>query len=157
MQKGCNFWQFKDHKSGRRYGDNTNDPIFFICFSSPNCLRTISKKFQKGYNFWQFKEHKSGRRYENNTNDPIVFICFSSPNCLWTSFFAFKNCQNSWGYPLFHSGLQNTWILELKAVRLMFSPVQFRKHTHWGKWKTWFYFFCQVENKFQNVQGNLMI
>ena len=38
--------------------------------------------------------------------------------------FAFKNCQNSFlrGHPLVHSGLENTRILEVKAVRLGFCP-----------------------------------
>ena len=45
--------------------------------------------------------------------------------------FAFENCQYpfSWGPPLVHSGLQNTWKLTVKAVRLGFCPVQFRKYT----------------------------
>ena len=38
MQKGHNFWQFKDHNSGRRHENQTNEPIFFICSASPNCL-----------------------------------------------------------------------------------------------------------------------
>ena len=27
IQKGHNFWQFKDHNSGRRHENQTNDPI----------------------------------------------------------------------------------------------------------------------------------
>ena len=34
---------------------------------------------------------------------------------------------------LFHSGLQNTWILDVKDGRSEFCPVRFRKHSHWGK------------------------
>ena len=34
LRKGHNFCQFKDHKSRRRYEIKTNDPIFFIYFSS---------------------------------------------------------------------------------------------------------------------------
>ena len=41
LQKGYNFWQYKNHKSGRRYDNSTNDATFFICFSSPNCLGTL--------------------------------------------------------------------------------------------------------------------
>ena len=40
LQKVYNFWQFKDHNSGRRYENKTNNPIIFICFLSPNCLGT---------------------------------------------------------------------------------------------------------------------
>ena len=114
---------------------------------------------QKGHNFWQFKDHKSGRRHENQTNDLNFFICFSSPNSLGNSFFNLKIVKIHFhGVPhLAHSSLQNTWILEMKAVRLGFSPVLFRKYTHSGKQKTRFYFFYQVENKFQNFQGNLMV
>ena len=36
--KKTQFWQFKDHNSGRRHEKQTNDPIFFICVSSPSCL-----------------------------------------------------------------------------------------------------------------------
>ena len=71
-----------------------------------------------------------------------------SSNCLGTSFLLL------WGHPLVHFGLQNTWILEVKAVRLGFCPVQFRKHTHWVIYEK---SAVQVENKFQDVQGNLMI
>ena len=39
------------------------------------------------------------------------------------------------GHPFVHSGLQNTWILEVKAVRLGFCPIRFKKDTHWEKWK----------------------
>ena len=46
--------------------------------------------------------------------------------------FVFENCQNSfsWGAHFGHSGLQNTWILEVKAVRSEFCPIRFRKHTN---------------------------
>ena len=38
--------------------------------------------------------------------------------------FAFENCQNSFSGvpPSVHSGLPNTWILEVKALRLGFCP-----------------------------------
>ena len=42
-------------------------------------------------------------------------------------------------------------------MRLEFCPVQFRKYTHWGKWKNRFCFFYWVKNKFQNFQGKLMV
>ena len=100
--------------------------IYINCYISLRFFAYISKKLQKGYNFWQFKDHKSGKRYENNSNDPIFFICFSSLNCLGTSFFHLKTFI-LWGHLLVHSTLQNTWILEVKAVR--FCRVRFRKHT----------------------------
>ena len=114
---------------------------------------------QKGHNFWQIKDHNSGRRHKNRTNDPIFLICFKSPNCLGNSFFHLKVVKIHFhGVPhLAYSGLQNTWILEVKAVRLGFCLVRFRKYTHWGKSKTRFYFFYRVDNKFQNFQGNLMV
>ena len=56
-----------------------------------------------------------------------------------------------------HYGLQNSWILQVKTVRSEFFPVRFKKHTHSGKQKIWFYFFCRVESKLQNFQCNLMI
>ena len=80
--------------------------------------------------------------------------------CLWYSFLYLKIVKIHFhGVPLWsvHSGLQNTWILEMKAVRLGFYPDRFSKHKHWGKWKTRFYFFFQVENKFQNFRGNLLV
>ena len=125
-----------------------------------SCLRyfaDVSKKLQKGHNFWQFKDHKSGRRYENKVYDPIFFICFSSS--VKKPHFCILNLSKFifLGHPFVHSGLQNTWILEVKAVRLGFCPIRFKKDTHWEKWKTRFYFFYWVENKFRNVQGNLMI
>ena len=63
----------------------------------------------------------------NYTNEPIFFQRFK----LWLFvifIFVFENCQNSfsWGLPLVHSGLQNTWILEVKAVRSEFCLVRFR-------------------------------
>ena len=87
---------------------------------------------QKGHNFWQFKDHNSGRRHENQTNDPIFFICFSSPNCLGNSFFHLKIVKIHFHGvpPLAHSGLQNTWILVVKAARWWFCPVQFRFDSH---------------------------
>ena len=54
---------------------------------------------------------------------------FLSSNCLWYSFvYLFENCQNSflWGLPFVHSGPQNTWILEVQAVRSEFCLVRFR-------------------------------
>ena len=106
---------------------------------------------QKGHNFWQCRDHNSRRRYENKTTDPIFFICFSTPNCLGASFLHLKIVKvHILGSPLVHSGLHNTWILEVKAVRLGFCPVRFRKYTCWEKWKTRFCFFYRVENIFQN-------
>ena len=105
------------------------------CYNSLRFVADISKKMQKGHNFWQFKDHNSGRRHENQTNDPIFFTCFSSPNCLGNSFFHLKIVKIHFHgvLPLAYSGLQNNWILEVKAVRLGFSPIQFRKYTYWRK------------------------
>ena len=77
---------------------------------------------EKRHNFWQSKDHNLKRRRENQTDDPIFFICFSSP--------VSENHSSIWklsklifmGSPLAHYGLQNTWILEVKAVRLGFVP-----------------------------------
>ena len=38
LQKRHNFWQFKDHKSGKTYETKTNYHIFFTCFLNPKCL-----------------------------------------------------------------------------------------------------------------------
>ena len=74
---------------------------------------------QKRHNFWEFKDHNSGRRHENQTNDPIFFICISSPNCIGNSFLHLKIVKIHFHRvpPLTYSGLQNAWILEVKAVR----------------------------------------
>ena len=32
------FWKFKEHKSGKKKGNKTNEPTFFISFLSSNCL-----------------------------------------------------------------------------------------------------------------------
>ena len=95
----------------------------------------------------QFKDHKSRRRHENQINDP-----FFSP-AFW------ENCQKlfHWVFPLVHSGLQKTWILEVKAVRLGSCPIRFGEHKLWGKQKNKFYFFYRVENKLKNFLGNLMV
>ena len=68
-----------------------------------------------------FTYHSSGRRHENQTNSPIFFIGFSSPNCLGNSFFHLKNVKIHFYEvpPFFHSGLQNTWILEVEAMRFV--------------------------------------
>ena len=58
LEKGYNFWKFKDHNSGRRCENKTNNPIIFICFSSTNCLGTsflhlkIVKIHFHGTPFW---------------------------------------------------------------------------------------------------------
>ena len=101
---------------------------------------------QRGPYFWQFKDHNSGRRHEKQTINPILFICFSSPNCLWNSFLQLKIIKiHFYGLPaLVHSGLQNTWILEVKAVRLGFCTVWFRKHTLEESKKTGFIFSIKL-------------
>ena len=38
MGKGHNFWQMKDHNSGRRHENQINYSICFICLSNSNCL-----------------------------------------------------------------------------------------------------------------------
>ena len=38
LQKGHNFWQIKDHNSGRRYENKSNEASFFNSFSRSNCL-----------------------------------------------------------------------------------------------------------------------
>ena len=67
---------------------------------------------------------------------PIFFIYFLRSNCLWYLFLSLKivKIYFHWVPLLVYSGLQNTWILKVKAVKSEFFPVQFRKHTHWGKW-----------------------
>ena len=109
--------------------------ICINCFNNLRFVADISKKIQKRDNFWQLKDHNSGRRHENKTNDPIFFICFSRSNCFWNSIFYLKIVKIHFHGipPLAHSGLQNTWILEVKAVRLGFCPVWFRNYTHSGK------------------------
>ena len=94
--------------------------IYINCYNSLRFVAHISKKMQKGHNFWQFKDYNSRRRHENHTNDSIFFICVSSPNCLGNSFFHLKIVKIHFHVvPSFsHSGLQNTWILETKAVIL---------------------------------------
>ena len=37
-KKSTFFGQFKDHNSRRQHENETNDPIFFICFFRFNCL-----------------------------------------------------------------------------------------------------------------------
>ena len=87
------------------------------------------------------------------------FICFSCPNCQGNSFLRLKIVKICFHEisPLVHFSLQIAWISEVKAVRSEFCPIRFTKHTHWGKYKTRFYFFCRIENKSQNFQGNLMV
>ena len=41
LQKGHNFWQFQHYDSGKRPSNQRSDLIFFICFSSPNCLGNL--------------------------------------------------------------------------------------------------------------------
>ena len=126
--------------------------IYINCYRNLKFFADISKKLKKGHSFWQFKDHNSGAKYENKTNNPI---CFSSPNCLRTSFLHLKIFNIHFhGVPLWSILVsKNTWILEVKAVRLGFCPARFRKHTHRGKWKNRFYFFYQVEKKFQKLFG----
>ena len=86
-------------------------------------MQRPSQIWKKKHYFGQFKEHNWGRKKGNYTNHPIfklwLFVIF---------IFVFENCQNSfsWGSPLVHSGLPNTWILEVKAVRSEFCLVRFR-------------------------------
>ena len=96
-------------------------------------IADISIKMKKDAIFSQFKGDNSGRRHENQKNDPIFVT--SSPNCLRNSFLHLKFVKIYFHAvsPLVRSGLQNTWILELKAVRLEFCPVWSRKHAHWEK------------------------
>ena len=114
------------------------------------------EKSAKRTQFWQYKDYNPRKGHENQTNDPLFFICFFNLNCLRKSFLHLKVHFHGVS-PSAHSGLQITWILEVKAVRLGFCPVRFRKHTLWGKWINRFYFFYRVENKFQNFQRNLMV
>ena len=63
--------------------------------------------------------------------------------------FVSENCQNSfsWGPCLVYSGLQNTWILKVKAMTSEFCPLRFRKiHIKESK-KARFYFFYRVEKQ----------
>ena len=62
----------------------------------------------------------------------FFFISFSSPNSLGKSFFHLKIVKILFHgiSSLAHCGLQNTWILEVKAVRLRFCPVGLTKYTH---------------------------
>ena len=98
-----------------------------------------------------FRGHESMETW-NQTKDPVFLICFSSPNCLGNSFLLLKIAKIHFHEvpPLAHSGLQNTWILEVKVVRLGFCAVLFRKHMYTlKKIISRFYFFYRVENKFQ--------
>ena len=118
--------------------------IYINYYNSLRFVANKRKKIQKGHSFWKIKDHESGRK-------PHFFLCFSSPNCLGNSFFHLKIVKIRFHgvLPWAYSGLQNTWTLEIKAVRLGLCPVWFRKYTHWGHWKTRFYCFYRVENEFQ--------
>ena len=128
------------------------------CFNRFRFLAEVSTNLQKMHYFGQFKDHNSGSKKRKLYKWPhFVHLLFEL--CLGYSFLYSKIVKIHFHGVSFlvHSGLQNIWILEVKAVRLGFSPVRFKKHTL-GKMKSQvFYFFYWVENKFQNVQGNLMI
>ena len=89
----------------------------------------ISRKSQKWHNLWQFKYHNSERRHENQTNGPFIF--FSRPNCFGNPFLHLKIVKISFhGIP---SPFGPFWyakplILEVKAAKLGFCPIRFRKH-----------------------------
>ena len=83
----------------------------------------------KSYYFGQLKDHNLGSKKGKHRNDAIFYTYSLSSNCLWYSFLYLKIVKIH-----FHgitssvnSGLQNTWILEVEAVRSEFCPVWFRK------------------------------
>ena len=53
---------------------------------------------------------------------------------------------------LVHFVLQNTWILEVKTLRLGFSLVCFRKHTYWGEYKVRLHFFFELRVNFKTFR-----
>ena len=109
--------------------------IYINCYNSLRFVADISKTIQKGHNFLQIKDHNSGRRHETQTNDPIFFICFSSTNCLWNSFFHLKIVKIYFHeVPLSaHSGLQNTWILEVRTNSKIFRVLSWSNITRMVK------------------------
>ena len=91
------------------------------------------------------------------------FFYILSPNCLWYSFLYLKIVKIHFhGVPfMVYSGLQNTWIWEVKAVRSEFCSIWFRKHIRESKklgfifsidLRTkcfWFHGFLQITNVFR--------
>ena len=85
-------------------------------------------------------------KYEKETNKPIFFIRFSNPNCSF-----------SWGslFGLLWSAKHLNFGGEICEIRILSCSIQ-DTYTL-GKVKNQVLLFYQVENKFQNFQGNLMI
>ena len=50
LQKGHNFWQFKDHNSRKRHENQTNDSIFFHLLFEPWVLRKLIFAFENCQN-----------------------------------------------------------------------------------------------------------
>ena len=124
-----------------------------------NCYNSLRRVAKKGTIFDNLKTITQERDMKTRKMTPFFLSFFSSPSCLGNSFLHLSIVKIHFdrGPPLTHSDLQNIWILIVKAVRLGFCPVGFKKPTHWGKQKTRFYFFYRVENKFWIFQGNIMV
>ena len=103
---------------------------FINCFNRFGFLAEVITYLQKRHYFGQFKDNNSGGEKRKLDKWPLFFICVLSSNCLWYWFLYLKivKIHFHWGPHLVHSGLQNIWILYVKAVRSAFCPVRFRKH-----------------------------
>ena len=103
------------------------------CFNRFRFLAEVSTNLQKMHYFGQFKDHNSRRKKGNYTNDSIFSSTFWAVTvcdihfCIWKlSKFIFMGSS----FPFVCSGLQNTWILEVYAVRSEICLVWFRKYKH---------------------------
>ena len=101
------------------------------CFNRFRFLAELSTNLQKMHYFGQFKDQLKKEKRELD-RWPHFFIHFLSTNCLRYSFLCLKIVKIHFHGVLLLvcSGLQNTWILEVKAARSEFCPVRFRKYTH---------------------------
>ena len=84
-------------------------------------LAEVNINLQNIHCCWQSKDYNSGRKKGN-----LLLLC------LWYLFLYLKNVKIhfQWVPILVLSGLQNTLILEMKAVRSKFCLIRFKKHTH---------------------------
>ena len=97
------------------------------CYSRLRFLANISKKLRKGHNFWHFNLRTITQEGDMKTKQMTRFVFHLLFGlCLGNFIFNFI-------FTLVHSGLQNTWILKVKAARLEFCLVRFRKYTQWGR------------------------
>ena len=103
-------------------------------------------KFAENALFWVIQEPQLRKEKRKLDKWPHFSIYFLSSNCLWHSFVHLKIVKIHFhGVPsLVYSGLQNTWILGVKAVRLWFCFIWFRSiHIEESK-KTGFTFSIEL-------------